>query len=331
MTNVDHEALEDLLRHASPRPTPSTDDEAAARAAVHTEWRDLTGRRRTRRRVMQYAVAATVLLGVFAGFNLFRGPVVETVRVATIQKSVGPVYLLGEQAELRETIDLANILSGQTIVTGSGAGLAVAWDGGGSIRLDENSRVEFTSDLAVFLKSGRVYFDSQGSSLVAGIDAGGTPQLTLRTELGDVEHLGTQYMTAVDSGRLIVSVREGQVAIDGTYHDHVASTGQQVTLSGSTQPSILSIDASSDAWSWIHKTTPTANVDGKSVHEFLRWVCREMGLELEFEGSAEIVAREAILKGTIDTVPAEALRLRLATAALDWRIDEGVIYISENR
>lgn len=329
MTNVDHEALEDLLRHASPRPTPSTDDEAVVRAAVRAQWRDVTGRQQARRRFMQYAVAATVLLGVFAGFNLFRGPVVETVRVATIQKSIGPVYLLGEQAELRETTDLANILSGQTIVTGFGAGLAVAWEGGGSIRLDENSRIEFTNDRSVFLKSGRVYFDSQGSSLVVGIDAGGTPRLTLRTELGDVEHLGTQYMTAVDSGQLVVSVREGQVAIDGRYHDHVASPGQQVTLSGSTQPSILSIGANSDAWSWIHRTAPAANIDGKTLHEFLTWVCREMGLELEFEGQAESVAREAILKGTIDTEPAEALRLRLATAALDWRIDEGVIYISD--
>jgi hypothetical protein len=54
-----------------------------------------------------------------------------------------------------------------------------------------------------------------------------------------------------------------------------------------------------------------------------------MGLEMQFEGQAETVARSAILKGRIDTAPAEALRLRLATAALDWRIEEGVIYITD--
>lgn len=327
MINVDREALEELLRHASPRPAPSPDEVAAARASVRAEWRDLTGKRQARRRVIQYAVAATVLVGVFAAFNVFRAPIVETVQVATIEKSIGPVYLLGEEAELRETIDLDNILSGQTIVTGSGAGLAVALRNGGSVRVDEHSRIQFTDERSIFLESGRIYFDSQASSLVADTD--NTPKLTLRTELGDVEHKGTQYMTAVDSSQLVVTVREGQVSIDGMYFDHVASPGQQVTLAGSTQPSILSISSHSDAWSWVYRTTPAADVDGKSLHEFLSWVCREMGLELRFEGQAEAIARDAVLKGTIDTEPAEALRLRLATAALDWRIDEGVIYISD--
>jgi len=331
MTNVDHEALEDLLRHASPRPTPSREDEAAVRTAVRQEWRELTDRRQKRRRIVQYAVAATVLVGVFAGFNVFRGPTVVAVQVATIEKNIGPVYLLGEQAELRETVELASIMSGQVIVTGADAGLSIAWGSGGSIRIDENSRIEFTDGRSVFLESGRVYFDSQRAPMVAGIDAGGMPGVTLRTEFGNIEHLGTQYMTEVYADTLVVSVREGQVAIDGTYHDHLASPGQQVTIIGAEQPSVLSINAYGEAWSWVNRTTPAADVDGKSLHEFLTWVCREMGLEMKFEGQAETVARNAILKGRIDTEPAEALRQRLATAALDWRIDEGVIYISDSR
>ncbi len=331
MTNVDHEALEDLLRHASPRPTPSKDDEAGVRAAVHREWRELTGRRQARRRIVQYAMAATVLIGVFAGFNLFRGPTVAAIQVATIEKNIGPVYLLGEGAELRETSDLANIMSGQVIVTGANAGLSIEWGSGGSIRIDEHTRVEFTDRQSVFLESGRVYIDSQHAPPVAELDAGGPSGVTLRTEFGDIEHLGTQYMTEIDADTLVVSVREGQVAIDGTYHEHVASPGQQVRLRGALQPSVLSINGYGEAWAWVNRTTPTADVDGKSLHEFLTWVCREMGLELEFEGQAEAVARDAILKGRIDTEPAEALRQRLATAALDWRIDEGVIYISDRR
>jgi hypothetical protein len=272
-----------------------------------------------------------VLLGVFAAFNVFRGPTIEAVQVATIEKNIGAVYLLGEESELRETSDLANIMSGQVIVTGAGAGLSIAWGSGGSIRIDENSRIKFIDSQSVFLDSGRVYFDSQRAPMVAGIDAGGAPAVTLHTEFGDIEHLGTQYMTAVAADTLVVSVREGQVAIDGKYHDHLASPGQQVTISGSAQPSVLSISTYGETWSWVNRTTPSADVDGKSLHEFLTWACREMGLELAFEGQAETVAKGAILRGTIDTEPAEALRVRVATAALNWRIDEGVIYISDNR
>lgn len=331
MTKVDHEALEDLLRHASPRPVPSEEDEAAVRAAVRREWRELTGQRRRRSRVVQYAIAATVLAAAFAAVSTFRGPSVSAVQVATIQRNIGPVYLLGDEAELREADDLANIMSGQVIITGPDAGLSIAWGSGGSFRIDENSRVEFMDSQSVYLESGRVYFDSRREPMIAGTDSGEAPGVMLRTEFGDVEHLGTQYMTEVSGDMLIVSVREGQVSIDGTYHDHVASPGQQVTLSGSAQPSVLSINPYGEAWNWVNRTTPAADVDGKSLQEFLVWVSREMGLGLEFEGQAEAIARTAILKGRIDTSPAEALRLRLATAALDWRIEEGVIYISENR
>lgn len=330
MTNIDYEALEDLLRHSSPRPVPSQEDEVVVREAVHAEWRELTARRRTRRRISQYAIAATVLLGAFLAFNSFRTPVIDIVQVATIEKSVGPVYLLGEQAELRETGDLSNVMAGQTIVTGDNAGLALAWGHGGSIRVDEHTRIQFMDDQAIFLESGRVYFDSQSSALVAGITAGDSPEFTLRTEHGTVQHVGTQFMTEVEANAIVVSVREGEVAVSGTRYDFDASAGQQVTLTGTQQPSVLSIGSYGAAWDWIGRSMPPVDVHGQTLHDFLTWVCREMGLELRFEGRAEAIADIAVLKGTINTEPAEALRLRLATAALEWRIDEGVIYISDD-
>jgi ferric-dicitrate binding protein FerR (iron transport regulator) len=332
MRNVKHDGLEDLLRHASPRPAPAPEAVAAAREALRDEWREVAGKRRMRRRVPQYAIAATVLAGMFAVFNVLRMPVVAPVQVATIEKSFGSVYLLGEQAELRETTDLSSVLSGQTIVTGDDAGLALAWGNGGSLRIDGSTRIRFSADEDVFLESGRIYFDSQYSTLIAGIDTGSSdPAFRIRTDLGDVSHMGTQYMTEVERESLVVSVREGEVAIAGKYHDHTVSSGQQVTLAGQQQPSILNIASAGAMWSWVNQTTPIADVDGKTLHEFLVWVCREMGLDLEFEGQAETVARGAILKGRIDTAPADALRLRLATTDLRSRIDGGTIYISENR
>ena len=114
MSNVDRDHLEDLLRHASPRPVPSPADEAAARTAV----------RRRRRRVLQYALAASVVLAAFAAFNSFRIQLAPPVPVGTIAKHFGAVYLLGESSELQRTGDLATVLVGQTIVTDADAGLA---------------------------------------------------------------------------------------------------------------------------------------------------------------------------------------------------------------
>ncbi len=322
MSDIENDDLETLLRQAGPRPVPAPADVAAAKTALRSEWHDVTGRRRTRRRLAGFAIAATVLAGVFAVYNAARVPVVDAVQVATIAKSFGPVYVLGERAELRPTDGLLQVASGQTIVTGSGAGIALAWANGGSLRIDEDTRIRFARDDAVFLESGRAYFDS-----VAG--AASAVEFKLITEHGEVRHLGTQYMTEVDRDRLLVSVREGSVTIDGVYHEQTLAAGQQALLAGRQRPSVLSISRSGDAWNWVVRTAPAADMDGRTLYEFLVWVSREMGLELRFEGASERVAHEAILRGTIDTEPAEALRLRLATAALDWRIEGGVIYITE--
>ncbi len=323
------DGLEQLLKKASPRPVPSRQGENAVRQAVKAEWQHVARRRRSQRRVLRYAMAATVFLAAFVTFSMFRGPIVEPVQVASIEKSFGTIYLLGDSAELKETRDLSDVWSGQTIVTGADAGLALAWAAGGSLRIDESSRVTFTNDRSIYLEVGRIYFDSRPSALIAGVSAGGITGFSVTTDHGEVSHVGTQFMTEADSGALVVSVREGRVAIAGIYHEHAASPGEQVTFTGRQRPTVLNIAATGQAWGWVARTTPPADVDGKSLKQFLDWACRELGLELVFEGGAGEVAEEAILRGTIDTGPADALRLRLASAALAYLIDEGVLYISD--
>jgi ferric-dicitrate binding protein FerR (iron transport regulator) len=322
------DVLEDLLRQAERRPTPSAEQTAAARQAVRAEWQTVSGRFRRRRQVRRYAIAASLLLGVVAIFNLVRTPVYDAVRVAAIEKSFGSIYVLGEQAELRESNDLVGIESGQTILTGADAGLGLAWGKGGSLRLDANTKVEFLGDTAIYLESGRVYFDSRAE---AAAPAGNPPRFTVVTDQGEVTHLGTQFMTRVEPDRLIVSVREGRVAVDGLFHDYNARPGEQVVFEGRQRPSVLNISSTGESWAWVSATAPAFDVDGKTLYEFLQWASRELGCELRFEGQAEVIARSAVLGGAFDAMPAEQLRIRLASAALDWRMAEGVIYVSEER
>ena len=322
MSNIDHDHLEELLRHATPRPTPSPADEAAVRDAVQREWRAVAGARRRRRHITQFALAASVLLVAFTAFNTFRAPGVAPVQVGTIAQSFGPVYVLGEGSELRETTDVANVLAGQTLVTGQDAGLAIAWASGGSLRVDADTRLSFLGPERVQIDNGRVYFDS-------AYEAAASASLVMETAHGEIRHVGTQYMVQVDQRSLVVSVREGQADIDGRHHRQVARTGQQVTLSGTAQPMVLSIARTGGDWGWIDRTSPTADVQGKSLHEFVVWACRELGLDYVYEGGAEERARDHELRGSIELRPSEAMPLRIETFGLRWRIDEGVIYISD--
>lgn len=330
MSDMD-QTLEQLLSKASPRPSPDAAATAAARKAVRSEWQAVSGKQRTRKNALHFALAASILIGVFALFNSLRVPNVDATPIASIQKSFGSIYVLGEQAELTLADGLSAIHEGQTIVTGDDAGIALAWRKGGSVRLDRNTEVEFKSDSSVYLRSGRIYFDSIPSELIAGITAGDIESFLIETEFGVVSHVGTQFMTEVGSDELRVSVREGQVDVRGRYYPHTASRGEQVLFAGRQRPVVLSIPEYGDAWNWVVRTSPTVSVDGQSVHSFLSWVGREMGMSVHYgNDDVERLARAAILEGRVDSEPAEALRLRMLTAALDWHYAEGVIYVSQS-
>lgn len=333
------DAVEVLLQQAEPRSAPPIVDERVVRDAVHAEWQAVTGRRSVRRRIGHFAIAATVLLAVGAAFNTFRVDGVAPLQVATISKSHGSIYLLGEQSELHQLPDLASILAGQTIITGGDAGVGLEWGDGGSLRIDANTRAEFQSTNTVYLHSGRLYFDSRTTNLIAGISiepaAKATnsrhsgPALEIKTVHGMVTHLGTQYMIYSDEDTLSISVRDGEVAVDGLNFDGTAVAGQQLTISGTGRPALANIAAYGHAWEWVEAIAPLTQLDGKTVHEFLRWVSYQTGLELRFESSvAEQVANAELLRGTVDTEPMNALRVWMLGVDLDWRVDGGVIYVS---
>lgn len=328
MSDID-DSLGQLLSNASPRPVPSKTDASEAREAVRAEWRAVSGKRRSRKRLLRYAMAAMILIGVFSLFNVFRVPSAEFVRVASIQKSFGSIYVLGEQSKLTLANNLTAIYAGQTIVTDYDAGMALSWADGASVRLDRDTKIEFGDDNKVHLWSGRIYFDSVPSGLIAGSSAGVVDSFQIETEHGVVSHVGTQFMTQVNSSGLTVSVREGQVDIAGQYYPYAATRGEQVVFSGRQRPVVLSVSEYGEMWDWVSHASPPIDVDGKSVHAFLIWVGRELGMSIEYANDAvKAVAHETLLEGYVETDPAEELRLRMLTAALDWGYVEGVIYVS---
>jgi len=321
-----HDVVEELLEKATPRPAPPSGDERVVREAVMAEWQSVAGKVKMRRRLTHFAIAATVLLGVAISFNALQVNSVQPVQVATIEKNHGAIYLVGEQSLMQEASDLSSVYVGQVIETGNDAAISLQWRNGGSLRIDRNTRIEFTSDESVVLRSGQIYFDSQPATMAAIT----RPGLEISTDHGLVKHLGTQYMTTVDARDLIVRVREGEVSVDGAYVEQaVAVAGEQMTVSGGATPSVLDIDAFGEIWAWAEEMAPTIDMDGRSTYDFLKMTAREIGLVVEYESdAAEIIARGGILRGAVELDQRSELEFRMAGEDLGYRIDGGTIYVS---
>jgi len=324
------DAVEALLLRAAPRPVPPGKDEKMVRDAVFTEWQAMTGKRRQRTRFMQFGIAATILLALAVSFNSLRVQGVAPQQVATISKSNGSIYVLGEQATVQRLPETSVVMAGQTIKTDRDSGLGLEWGNGGSLRIAANTVVEFISAEEVYLHSGRIYFDSQPAELIASISGGsGAAKFQVDTDHGRVRHLGTQYMTYSASDVLEVSVREGEVSIEGRYHDEKALAGQRLSLSGSARATVLNIDTHGAAWNWVEETSPIVDTDGRSVEQFLNWVSRETGLRVEYPNEAtQRAAASTILKGSVNLKPSEALEFWSQGQDLSWITDGGAIKVS---
>ncbi len=322
------EAFAELLGKVPPRSAPPATDEALVREAVHAEWQLVSGRHVRRRRITSFALAASMLLAVFATLNLLRDPVSDfrTQQMATIEKQYGDISV---NSRIASAVQLAAIEGGAVVETGSESGLALGWHDGGSLRIDENTTVVFEAVNQIYLEYGRVYFDSEEGPLPSRPANSGAFELSIRTDHGVIRHLGTQYMTRVGADELVISVREGVVSIDGNVTAR-ASAGQQFAISASGSLTISDTNGVDD-WEWVEKSTPAVNLDGRFVAEALEWVSRESGRTIQYASAeAELLARTETLHGDFDMEPSRALEIFMMTVDLSARKEGAVIVVSED-
>lgn len=330
------QAFAELLGKAAPRPVPPAEDEAQIRDAVYTEWQMLAQRRRRKRHFTSFALAASVLLAVFATLNLLRDPVapLESLQVAVIEKQFGQVSITAQNTNaVSSTISISG---GDVVATEDGSGLALRWHDGGSLRIDENTVVAFEAEDQIYLQKGRVYFDSATKLLTAPANGvqlqtsrAKVVEFRIRTDSGVLRHLGTQYMTEITADGFIVSVRDGMVSVNGQTNARIAE-GQQAAIDAS---GVLTIDETlgfGDEWQWIEKTTPSVKLNGRLISEALDWVSRESGRSVKYVSpAAKELAETDFIRGDYDAEPSVALNLFIQTVDLKVEILDGFIVVSK--
>lgn len=318
-----------LLAHAGPRARPRREAETAAYETLRAEWLELTARRRRRRVAVGAAAAAVLLLGVIVGAGVLRAPgdAVLGAPLATIERIEGSqVSWRDESSGVKPITGETDVVrAGQSLSTGAESRAALSWHSGGSMRLDENTRLELVSERAVRLIAGALYFDSANRAA--------SPQaavLAIETPAGEVVHVGTQFMVSVEGAEVVLSVREGRVNVSGDGFEVTVDSGERLDIDSRgvrAQRSIESYDAS---WNWAQEIAPQPSMDGRTALEILSWVARETGRRVVYDStSTEASTRAAIVRGLDRRSPTGILAILPVVTDLDVEIRDDVIVVSK--
>ena len=327
MENTESQAgrdvLDELFQHATARERPPTAAEQAIRESLHSEWRQMAARRRTRRIRSYWAAAASLAAAAVAVTLLWRAPAPAgpAVWVATSGKVQGAVLVRDSEKGTAEFLEAAQSLdAGQTLAAGHGSRFALRWRNGISLRVDQNSEIQLVSPAEFRLIHGRVYVET-------GTPGDADTRLSLLTPVGPLEHLGTRYLASVKAGTTSVSVRDGKVIF--VSRQSLASAGEKLSISKSGREMREPVAPYGGPWEWTEQLAPAFVSGDRPVSEFLAWVGHETGRRIEFDSfETEQLAAATRLRGDVDLGPMEALESVLLTTDFEFSLSEDTILLS---
>lgn len=319
--------LEDLFNRAQPRKRPPEEVERELFVTLHSEWHDQLARRRTRRAGVWGLAASFVAAAIIVGYQFAQKPQAgaTAVTIATVERVHGELLSWGNSnSGLLQTLNASHVFkTGQTLTSGSGSRVALRYGHGGSLRMDENTKVVFVGPDLLELRRGSIYFDSPPEE--------GTPPTTglkIRTAFGAVSHLGTQFMVDVSRDALSVSVREGKVLIENAVVGRTTTEiGEQFTLRRDRSYDTKKFPIYGELWQWTESIAPKFEQAGRSYYEFLEWVERETGRKVQYVGIAEETAKAHNITIHVDEAPTKALSLLLEVEPLLSYKEEGSLIL----
>ncbi len=319
--------LETLFGRVAARERPSEPAEAAAFAALYSEWRERTATRR-RHRTLAFAAAAAASLTVAAlGFLWLQSGTPSTApTLATIELADGDdVTWRDDRSQTQPLGARSEFAEGERLATGLDTRVALRWHDGGSLRLNSSSRLELVSADAVRLTAGSLYFDS-----LDGAEDVTAPALAVQTPAGEVVHIGTQFMVTVAGEEVVLSVREGQVKVTGDGFELVVDSNEELDLRADGTRETTAIDGHGERWAWASNIAPPIELDGRTTFDVVAWAARETGRHVVYAtAAARTRAQNDVLRGIDRRSPGGILTLLPHLTGLAYEIRDDTIVVLE--
>jgi ferric-dicitrate binding protein FerR (iron transport regulator) len=321
-TNSD-DAIGALLRLAGRRAPVPEDAMARVRAAVHDEWLQTMSRRKRIRWIgSAAAVAALAVTLVVMQRATAPSPTSPAARavVATVQTIAGGA--IGGDGAARHLLDSGSpILAGDSIETAASAAASLVWSGT-TLRLDAGTRIRFASARELDLQRGAVYVASDHPS------AGG---VIIKTPLGAVHDIGTQFEVRLSGDQVRVRVREGRIDLRQGTASHSAQAGIELNADSRGAITQRTIPRNGAEWEWVVRAAPPIRLDGRTLAEVVGSVTREEGVTPVWSDATSRAAASNRLHGAVPLTPDEALDSALVASGLTARNDGDRLIIQRKK
>jgi len=327
----DPDPVEQLVSLGGAR--PELPDERARRLrAFFQESLERELRVRARRRAVQWvmsfataAVAVVLLIRADAlwkptGARNQREPVAELIKVTgSVTRSGQPARAEAEPIRFGEPIR-----AGDLVRTGATGRAALALTDGSSVRLDHDSSLRIDSDNRLVLDRGAVYVDSHRPQLAAATG------IEVRTPVGVVREIGTQFETRLHEGRLRVRVRTGAVVVEDPSGSYSGEASDELLIEPDGRMARRTIPSYDPDWNWVVEVAPALRLEGTDLSGFLDWFAREAGVSVHYSDTATAEQLRGVrIHGPLDfETPFEALPVVLAASDVDYEVRDGVLLIA---
>jgi ferric-dicitrate binding protein FerR (iron transport regulator) len=187
------------------------------------------------------------------------------------------------------------------------------------LRLDSGTRVRIASATELTLDRGAVYVDSNHSGVV------------IRTPIGSVRDIGTQFEVRLAADRMRVRVREGRVDLQHGGATHSAAAGVELDADAGGGVTEHSIARSGADWEWVVRAAPPIHLDGRTLSEVVASVTRDEGVKAVWFDETSRNAASMRLHGDVPLTPEEALDTALVASGLTSRTDGDRLIIKRRK
>jgi ferric-dicitrate binding protein FerR (iron transport regulator) len=250
-------------------------------------------------------------------------PVVTSEPVVAVTQRIQGRPVIGRSDARRgppQSLSVAMPVHADDVIETDGASRAALQPAdGSSVRIDQSSRVRFLAPAVLELIAGAVYIETVDGSL--GFE--------LRTQLGTLRDVGTQFEVRLNGSSLRLRVRSGTVEIRRGASVRAAAAGTEATVS-SDGIAVRPVFADESEWAWIAEVSPSSTIEGRPVREFLERAASLRGWTLRYADSdvAEAAGR-IIMHGSVDGLNTEeALKVVLTTSGLQYSLRGGELFVS---